>query len=117
MLNLLRAAFTRLRNRFFPRKRREMFKGIAYAGPHEDATQALRDHRLVLVGTPEKTKWLRFLCPCGCGEVQALNLMPSHSPVWTVTVHEDETITVAPSVDARGCGAHFWVRRNRIDWC
>jgi hypothetical protein len=69
------------------------------------------------VGTNEKKKWLRFVCPCGCGAVLALNLMRSQTPCWTVQEHEDGSISVQPSVDAQKCGAHFWVRRNRIDWC
>ena len=71
---------------------------------------------LVLAGSPERPKWLRFDCPCRCGEVLALNLMASHSPRWAAESHEDGTLSVRPSVDATRCGSHFWIRRSRIDW-
>jgi Family of unknown function (DUF6527) len=84
--------------------------------PAQRAT-ALTPHTLLFVGTPGKPKWLRFLCPCGCGDEQALNLMRSHYPHWTVTFHGRSAVTVRPSVHALKCGAHFWVRRNAVYWC
>jgi hypothetical protein len=72
--------------------------------------------RLILVRSGAKLKWLKFICPCGCGEEQALNLMSSYRPFWRVELHQDHTITVFPSVHALKCGAHFWIRRNRIFW-
>jgi len=71
---------------------------------------------LVLIGAPNKFKWLRFLCPCGCGDELALNLMVSHYPCWTVAA-DDHGITVHPSVNVARCGAHFWLRANTVFWC
>lgn len=73
--------------------------------------------QLVLVGAHKKFKWLKFRCPCGCGDVQALNLMKSHQPAWSLELHEDLSVSLFPSVHARKCGAHFWVQRNEIHWC
>jgi hypothetical protein len=81
-----------------------------------DPKRELAAGKLVLVGTAEMTKWLRFACPCGCGDVIALNLMTSHRPHWKAELHEDGTLTVYPSVDSHQCGSHFWIRRSKIEW-
>lgn len=67
----------------------------------------------LVVGSPRK--WLVLGCPCGCREVLWLNLMPQAFPRWRVT-RRAGTLTVRPSVDAVGCGSHFWVTRGKIEW-
>lgn len=116
MLSWLRNWIRSLWRWWFGPRRRRRFSGVLIVDSTADAAAELRSHKLVLVGTPEKQKWLRFECPCGCREVLALNLMKSHTPHWTVTGHEDKTLSVYPSVDATTCGSHFWVRRNEIQW-
>lgn len=71
---------------------------------------------VALVGTADNLKWARLLCPCGCGEVLALNLMDGHSPRWTVATSSEGTVSIHPSIDATKCGAHFWIRDGRITW-
>lgn len=120
MVNVIRRFLVTLWRRFFPHKppqRQEHFSGVAYADSATTAKDAIDQKALVLIGTKEHSKWLRFRCPCGCGEELALNLMKSHYPCWTVTLHKDNTMSVSPSVDATNCGAHFWIRNNNIDWC
>jgi hypothetical protein len=92
------------------------FRGVRTVGSTEDFEQAVSAGQLVLIGDAGRTKWLRFGCPCGCGETIALNLMQSHSPRWTVERHDDATLSVTPSVDSTTCGSHFWIRRNRVAW-
>lgn len=96
--------------------RRSRFAGVAWVRSDEDPARQVRGRKLVLVGSREKPKWLRFACPCGCGLEIALNLMASHDPHWRVEIHPDQTLTLYPSVDSTSCGAHFWVRRNEVDW-
>jgi hypothetical protein len=98
------------------RRRRNVFDSIVRLDAACDPTEALKDGRLVIIGTVEKAKWLRFKCPCRCGNVIALNLMRSHYPHWTISLNQDNTLTVNPSVDATTCGSHFWIRRNQIQW-
>src|SRR2546425_7084985 len=112
----LRVLAASLRKWLLPWTRARRFAGVIFAEQKDDHTVALRASKLVLVGNREKIKWLKFICPCGCGEVQAVNLMKVHKPYWTVDIHENESISVFPSIYARKCGAHFWIRRNRIDW-
>ena len=59
-----------------------------------------------------------LLCPCGCGAVVQLNLLPDAEPCWRVDQHGDDTITLAPSVWSRkGCGSHYFLRRGFVKWC
>jgi hypothetical protein len=59
-----------------------------------------------------------MICPCGCGEVLHMNLLPDERPCWTLTTHDDRTVTLAPSVwRKKKCGSHFFLRRGRIQWC
>ncbi|WP_431513340.1 DUF6527 family protein [Variovorax sp. DAIF25] len=61
-------------------------------------------------------KWCFFVCPCGCGQQVALNLMKGHQPSWRV-VSEEQGPSIFPSVDSTTCGAHFLVRDGRVIWC
>lgn len=72
---------------------------------------------LMVVTGGRKPKWLRFLCPCGCRDQLALNLMRTSVPNWMATFHRDGTVSVMPSVVSTRCGSHFWIRRNRVVWC
>lgn len=81
------------------------------------ATAPRRQRQILLVGTPEKLKWVKFICPCGCGQVIALNLMTSHYPRWTLSRDGVGRVTLSPSVHSTTCGAHFFVRSNSVEWC
>ena len=96
--------------------RDDVFKAVVLLDSASDPKAALHGRQLVLIGSLEKPKWLKFACPCRCGEILALNLMASHTPRWSVEQHADGTLTVFPSVDATTCGSHFWIRHSRIEW-
>ncbi len=116
VLNWLRRLVKFLSPRREAPRRREHFEGVGWCDAHADPEPYLRQHQLVLIGSGDRAKWLRFLCPCGCGEVVALNLMARHRPHWSAEHHSDGTLTVTPSVVVTTCQSHFWVRRNRITW-
>lgn len=97
-------------------RRRDGFTGAIELSPETDPAADIRRHRLVLVGRAGSAKWLRFRCPCGCGETVSLNLMASHSPRWRVERHSNGTLSVNPSVDSQTCGSHYWIRRGRVVW-
>lgn len=98
--------------------RQDQFQGVGHADSAVEGRPSIGEGVLVLIGPRDNPKWLRFRCPCGCGEELALNLMRSHHPCWTATLHDlDGTMSVSPSVDSTSCGAHFWIRHNRVDWC
>lgn len=57
-------------------------------------------------------------CPCGCGRMLQMNLLPDERPCWQLTQHKDGTSSLHPSVwRKKDCGSHFWFRRGRIEWC
>jgi hypothetical protein len=59
-----------------------------------------------------------FRCPCGCGKVIELLVIPEAKPRWDVHVDDDGFPTLNPSIWLQtGCCSHFWVRRGRIVWC
>jgi hypothetical protein len=71
-----------------------------------------------LVGEGEHLWQAVFKCPCGCEDDVQLSLMPEGRPRWHATVHENETVSLWPSVSRTvGCRSHFFVRHGRIDWC
>lgn len=59
-----------------------------------------------------------LLCPCGCGRILQMNLLPDERPCWQLMRNADGAVTVYPSVwRKKGCGSHFWLRKGRIRWC
>jgi hypothetical protein len=116
MTRFLSHLVTRLTRWLRDRFRLRQFKGPEFCGSEADHSPGVKARRLVIVGPKGKPKWLRFMCPCRCGDEIALNLMDGYSPKWTILLHPDETLTVTPSVDAKKCGSHFWLRNNRVYW-
>lgn len=58
-----------------------------------------------------------FNCPCGCGDIIELLLLPDVDPHWTLTVDNINRPTLQPSVWKRtGCKSHFWLRQGRVIW-
>lgn len=99
------------------RHRQHGFAGVVSLDMSVDPADHLARRELVLIGKGGTPKWLKFACPCRCGEVIALNLMGSYSPRWSVQQDSAGSISVSPSVDSTTCGAHFFIRRNRVEWC
>lgn len=69
-----------------------------------------------MVRSGNMNKWLLFMCPCGCSQQIALNLMEGHTPRWRVDIHSPTSFSVHPSVDATSCGAHFLLRNGVVIW-
>lgn len=97
-------------------KRSRRVRGPIYVSSFPDAEKPATSGKLVLVGTATHAKWIRLACPCGCGEIIALNLMRTRSPHWTVEHHSDATVSISPSVWSTTCGSHYWLRHNCIEW-
>lgn len=83
----------------------------------EEIPDVPKNRTLYLIG--ERQPWsAAFLCPCKCGEVIQLSLLPQDSPSWSATVDKDGFATLAPSVwRTKGCRSHFFVRRGSVVWC
>lgn len=71
-----------------------------------------------LIGEAGHLWFVAFRCPCGCGEIVQLNLLPDARPRWSVERHPDGTVSIMPSVwRVAGCRSHFFLRRGRVEWC
>lgn len=59
-----------------------------------------------MTSAPSRYSW--FIC---CPQCKGCGNLGGH----TIQKHEDGTLTVSPSILC-GCGAHYFVERNRIRW-
>lgn len=79
---------------------------------------ALRPFCVYVEGEGGRVWIAAFLCPCACGQLIQLNLMPDQRPRWALTEHDDATVTLQPSVHRHvGCKSHFFLRAGLVDWC
>jgi len=84
----------------------------------DEFPDSLRPRAIYIAGETGHAWAASMVCPCGCGDMIQLNLLPQVRPCWQVETHEDGTVSIAPSVwRQQGCRSHFFVRRGRIDWC
>lgn len=77
----------------------------------------------VVKGTQTTSHAAAFLCPCGCGKEVYLPCRAPGTPhglgsEWELTLHDDNTVTLHPSILDRGtCQSHYWIKRNQVEWC
>lgn len=105
-----------VRNIFFKGSRQRSYSLKVFEERRLAAAAAKADGLAAMVRSGDNNKWLLFMCPCGCGQQIALNLMEGHSPRWRVDVKSPTSFSVFPSVDATSCGAHFWLRNGVVVW-
>ena len=80
--------------------------------------ERLKSRYLYIVQEDGFEEQAAMLCPCGCGRVLHMNLLPDDRPCWKLTRHEDGTPSLHPSVwRKKDCGSHFWLREGRVIWC
>lgn len=75
--------------------------------------------RNVVLAKDDEEDWcVGMRCPCGCGRIIELLLIPEASPRWRVTSDTAGRPTLHPSVHMKdGCKSHFWLRQGRVQWC
>ena len=84
----------------------------------DDQPDVLASGECYVVGEGEHRWFAAFACPCGCGEDVVLNLLPDMRPRWRIEIHDDETVSIQPSIHRHvGCRSHFFVRRGLLRWC
>ena len=80
-----------------------------------DLPETLEPRTLFIVEDDGYREQAALLCPCGCGRILHLNLLPDDRPLWRVTEHPDGTASLHPSVwRKKDCGSHFWFRNGRV---
>ena len=89
-----------------------------YRGQHvADLPDKLDSNIVYIVGADGYDWSAAMLCPRGCGKTLEMNLVPDAKPVWKVTEHSDQTVSLRPSVWLRtGCGCHFVLSEGRVKW-
>lgn len=88
-----------------------------FASTRREAEDLAKHGAFTILAPDGHYKWAFFTCPCGCGELIALNLMKSAYPSWKVELSQKGLYTVSPSVDSQTCGAHFWIKNGQVIWC
>lgn len=84
----------------------------------ESLPKKLKRRTLYVVREDSYCEQAAMICPCGCGRVLHMNLLPDERPCWRLTEHKDGTASLHPSVwRKKDCGSHFWFRRGRVQWC
>lgn len=118
LIQFIKRLFTADTKQFTP-ARLNSFSEVLYVSPRDARNDLLTPGTMMIVKDGDFLKWVRFICPCGCGDIQVISLQESHSPHWRLIEEDKGVVTLQPSVhvsDSNGCGAHFFIRRNRIDW-
>lgn len=94
---------------------RQPWKAVLVA----DLPEQLLRRKVYLVGEDIESCWFSaMLCPCGCGELIQLSLIPKDEPRWTAAIGDDGRVTLRPSVwRVRGCHSHFVLSDGMIHWC
>ena len=95
------------------------YRDVAYsevirAHDQTEAMQKLKPGRLVLIIPNKRPKSLKFVCPCGCGEIISVNLMPESGKAWRVSYDPKLGLSLYPSVWlTSGCCSHFILHNNK----
>ena len=83
----------------------------------EELPDSLEENKLYIIGENGFLWYSAMMCPCGCGEILHMGLMPNQKPKWSVIFHKRHVVSLHPSVWRKvGCQSHFWIRRGRIIW-
>lgn len=90
------------------------YSKVVRAHDQAEASKLLKQGVLVLVIPNERAKSLKFLCPCGCGKIISVNLMPEAGKAWRVAFEPKLGLSLWPSVWlTTGCRSHFILRHNK----
>ena len=84
----------------------------------EELPDQLEPATIYIAGESEYLWFVAMICTCGCGETLHMNLQTDTRPRWSVTCHEDGTVSLLPSVWRKvGCRSHFFFREGAVVWC
>ncbi len=83
----------------------------------EDLPNSISEDKIFIIQDGNLPELLAFKCPCGCGDVIVLNLLPDASPRWKFNIDENNVIDIYPSVwRTVGCKSHFFVTTGNVIW-
>lgn len=89
---------------------------VAAVEAADEIPEQLPPGGVILVGSPQRPKWLAFDCPCKTGHRIMVTLDRAHYPHWTVL--DEKKLSLSPSVDYRASGrrCHYVIRRGKVLW-
>ena len=74
----------------------------------EDLPEKLKRKTIYIIRDERFIEHASLLCPCGCGALLHMNLIPDERPCWFVTSHKNGAVSLKPSVwRQKGCRSHF----------
>ncbi len=84
-----------------------------------DSLPARLSRRTLVLARDDGEDWcVGMRCPCGCGEVIELLIVPEAKPRWNITTDTKGRPSLSPSVwRQKGCRSHFWLKNGRVHWC
>ena len=113
LANWFRRIFNRSNDWFLDRLERPYRTMIV----EEDLPVKMTRRTLYIVEEDGYAEQAAMRCPCGRSHILHLNLLPDDRPLWKVTHHSDETVSLHPSVwRKKDCRSHFWFRKGRVHW-
>jgi hypothetical protein len=109
-VNLFLALVAAVLNWFNPRGRVTVLEGDTLPG-------RIAKNDFILLKDDGEDWSVGFQCPCGCGDVIELLLLPDVEPRWDIEIDEKHRPTLRPSIwRTTGCCSHFWVEKGQIAW-
>ena len=64
-------------------------------------------------------RWIRFRCPCGCGDLMLLPLHPDATEkMWGRQIYYDgRAVTITGSIfNESGCKSNYYIRESKTVW-
>lgn len=115
LLGVVRRALPASASRLLRRRHYREMKRFPRTAAPEAERLARRGHLVVLLKETHAA-WLLAPCPCRCGAVLHVNLMPSEAPAWRISEDARGLATIRPSLIVTTCGSHFWITAGRVSW-
>jgi Family of unknown function (DUF6527) len=82
-----------------------------------DVPDKLESGKVYLIGENDHLWSAALKCPCGCGTVLEINLVPDIRPRWSVAEDKDGYVTIEPSIwRKKDCECHFRITRGMVRW-
>lgn len=94
-----------------PRKKK-VFTNLQVVEDQRAANQVIVSPDVIAIVQRGRPRWIKFQCPCGCGDVISINLDPRVGEYWRLYL-KGKKVGIAPSVwRDSGCGSHFILWAN-----
>lgn len=82
-----------------------------------DSSVKPKRNTITIVRKNSTYAWVKFYCPCGCGNEVTLSLNTNIRPYLYLKLNKNK-VTLSPFVYLTefSCKSHFFIRENMVDW-